>query len=70
MTHAEVLRYVCRTYALAYHSIADYSHACDGFCDLCPNADDLESYRNDGHALRWSARPYWRSWNGTGSYRT
>ncbi len=43
----------CRTVALAYHSIADYTHASDGFCPMCRNAHEHGQYKNDGYALRF-----------------
>lgn len=44
----EVLREYCRISALAYSSIGDYNYASDGFCDVCPNHNRPENYRNNG----------------------
>ncbi len=53
MTIEEAIREACRIVALAYKSIGDYRHASDGFCDLCPNSGDPESFRNEGKAIEY-----------------
>lgn len=53
MTKEEVIRSLCRITALVYHSIGDYKEPSDGFCDLCPNADDPASFQHSGHTLTW-----------------
>jgi hypothetical protein len=35
MTKDEVVQEVCAILALAYHSIGDFSYACDGICSRC-----------------------------------
>lgn len=41
---AEVIREVCEIVALAYHSVGDYSHASDCFCD---NKSGVSGFRNE-----------------------
>ena len=47
----EAIREACAVFALAYHSIGDYSQPVDGFCDKCPATTDPNwgEYRNYGH---------------------
>lgn len=53
MTQQEVIREYCRIAALVYQSIGDYTHANDGFCDLCPFANKADSFRNEGQVINF-----------------
>ncbi len=48
---SEVIKEYCKIGGLAYHSIGDFCDPSDGFCDLCPNSGNPESFRNDGHII-------------------
>jgi hypothetical protein len=48
LTKEEVIRHLCETVALAYHSIGDYSSPSDGFCDQCPT---FGSFQHSGKML-------------------
>jgi hypothetical protein len=56
MTQVEVVREMCRIMSLAYKSIGDYDEPSDGFCDLCPNSYDQESFRHSGETLDYVRR--------------
>lgn len=45
-TKQEIIEQVCDIVGMAYHSIGDYTHACDCFCG--ENTDCGYQYENDG----------------------
>ena len=54
----DTLREICKTYAMAYKSIGDYTYASDGFCDMCPysalhDGASEDSYKNDGKIIEF-----------------
>jgi len=49
MTKKEAIREACAIMALAAHSINNFAHASDGFCDLCPAEHSEWNYQNEGH---------------------
>ena len=52
MNRQEAIREACDIVGLAYHSVGDYSHASDGFCDECEkHQSHLSNYSNQGTAL-------------------
>lgn len=59
MTRQEAIEEACKIIGLAYHSIGDYTFACDGFCDKCQAARrekvgypfSLGDYRNGGQVF-------------------
>ena len=54
MNKQDAIRTACEIVALAYRSIGDYSHASDGFCDICEaHQGPIWSYANEGHALKY-----------------
>ena len=54
MNRQEAIKEACNIVGLAYHSVGDYSHASDGFCDECEKHQSrLSSYANQGKALAY-----------------
>lgn len=55
MTKEEVLKHLCKTVSLVYHSIGDYNYASDGFCEDCPaiKYPDLFDFRHEGVTLEY-----------------
>ena len=54
MNKQDAIRTACEIVALAYRSIGDYSHASDGFCDICEtHHGQAWNYANEGFALQY-----------------
>lgn len=51
MTKDDVIKHVCRTVALVYRSIGDYSRASDGFCSVCEADLKGFNFQHDGITL-------------------
>ena len=53
MTRSEAIKEACTIVAMAYHTLADYADASDGFCSECRMGKQYDEYRNDGQALTY-----------------
>jgi hypothetical protein len=50
MSKDKAIQEVCAIVGLAYHTIANYEHASDGFCSKCSHG---YSYQNSGKAIEY-----------------